>query len=169
MKTQMPHARKKIQTAVIKLLKENNGQPLKVSQICKTAGINRSTFYTNYEDYNDMINHLQNYVVTQYNDLIDNKEKLPFLEMLKNIAAHQDTYELFFYFHLDQNLSEKYNFSHYFIYPTEASAYDKIFLQAAVNAVIKYWLKNQCQESPEEINELIIDKIKCLGLLNNQQ
>lgn len=42
-------------------------------------------------------------------------------------------------------------------------------LKAAVNAVIKYWLKNQCQESPEEINELIIDKIKCLGLLNNQQ
>lgn len=35
-----------------------------------------------------MINHLQNYVVTQYNDLIDNKEKLAFLEMLKNIAAH---------------------------------------------------------------------------------
>ena len=98
MKIQMSQARKKIQKAVIKLLKDNNGKPLKVSQICKTASINRSAFYANYEDYNDMINHLQNYVVTQYNDLIDNKEKLPFLEMLKNIAAHQDTYELFFTF-----------------------------------------------------------------------
>lgn len=98
MKTQMSQSRKKIQKTVIKLLKDNNGKPLKVSQICKTASINRSTFYANYEDYNDMINHLQNYVVTQYNDLIDNKEKLPFLEMLKNIAAHQDTYELFFTF-----------------------------------------------------------------------
>lgn len=108
-------------------------------------------------------------MVTQYNDLIDNKEKLPFLEMLKNIAAHQDTYELFFYFHLDRKLSENLDFSHYFVYPSDANACDKIFVQAAVNAVIKYWLKNQCQESPEEINELIIDKIKCLGLLNNQQ
>lgn len=47
----MSQARKKIQKTVIKLLKDNNGKPLKVSQICKTASINRSTFYANYEDY----------------------------------------------------------------------------------------------------------------------
>lgn len=33
MKTQMLQARKKIQKAVIKLLKDNNGKPLKVSII----------------------------------------------------------------------------------------------------------------------------------------
>jgi DHA2 family lincomycin resistance protein-like MFS transporter len=142
MKTQMSNARKKIQMAVIKLLKDNNGKPLKVSQICKTADINRSTFYAIYEDCDDMINHLQNYVVKQYNNLIDNKEKLPFLEMLKNIAAHQDTYELFFYFHLDRKVNESCDFSHYFTYQDDATIYDKIFVQAAVNAVIRYWLNN---------------------------
>lgn len=54
----MPTARKKIQRAVIELLKEKEVEQLKVSQICRVAGINRSTFYANYEDCNDMVSQL---------------------------------------------------------------------------------------------------------------
>lgn len=75
MKKQMPTARKKIQRAVIELLKEKEVEQLKVSQICRVAGINRSTFYANYEDCNDMVSQLREYIVQYYEKLFS--EKIP--------------------------------------------------------------------------------------------
>ena len=41
-------SRKKIQNAVVELLKNSNLENLKVTEICQKAHINRSTFYDNY-------------------------------------------------------------------------------------------------------------------------
>lgn len=62
----MKQARKNIQKAVIELLKDHKVDQLKVTQICKLAQINRSTFYANYEDISDMISQLRDYVANQY-------------------------------------------------------------------------------------------------------
>ena len=62
----MKQARKNIQKAVIELLKDHQVDHLKVTQICKLAQINRSTFYANYEDISDIISQLRDYVANQY-------------------------------------------------------------------------------------------------------
>lgn len=62
----MKQARKNIQKAVIELLKDHKVDQLKVTQICKLAQINRSTFYANYEDISDIISQLRDYVANQY-------------------------------------------------------------------------------------------------------
>lgn len=169
MKKQMPTARKKIQKAVIELLKEKEVEQLKVSQICRVAGINRSTFYTNYEDCNDMVSQLREYIVQYYEKLFSEKNSLTFLHLLKNIADNQDTYRLFFHLHLDDNLSSSYHFSHWLVYPSNSNQYDRVFIHQAVNAVIRKWLNLGCPESPEEINALITNKLVALGLKNSQQ
>lgn len=62
----MKQARKNIQKAVIELLKDHKVDQLKVTQICKLAQINRSTFYANYEDISGIISQLRDYVANQY-------------------------------------------------------------------------------------------------------
>lgn len=59
-------SRKKIQNAVVELLKNSNLENLKVTEICQKAHINRSTFYANYTDIYDMADKLRKYLVDEY-------------------------------------------------------------------------------------------------------
>ena len=45
----------KIETAFLLLLKTYKYDEITISQICKQANINRSTFYCHYSDINDLI------------------------------------------------------------------------------------------------------------------
>ena len=45
----------KIETAFLTLILNHNYEDITISQVCKQAGINRSTFYCHYDDINDLI------------------------------------------------------------------------------------------------------------------
>ena len=64
--------KKTLYNTLIKLMKDNNFEKIKISDICESALINRSTFYAHYEDKYDLLI-----------DLIEDL-KLSFLERLKN-------------------------------------------------------------------------------------
>ncbi|MCI5812038.1 MAG: hypothetical protein SO061_06400 [Limosilactobacillus coleohominis] len=100
----MRQARKQIQIAVIQLLQTKTINQLKVTQICRLAHINRSTFYANYEDVYDMVDHLRNYVSQQYQSYLKIDRKSSLLSLLKEIQNHQDIYQLFFHLYLDGRL-----------------------------------------------------------------
>ena len=87
----MKQAHKNIQKAVIELLKDHKFDQLKVTQICKLAQINRSTFYANYEDISDMIFQLRDYVANQYQKDLKKYQNDSFLAMLKGIQANPET------------------------------------------------------------------------------
>ena len=45
-----------IEKAFVLLLKDNELKEISVTELCKTAGINRSTFYAKYEDVSVLAN-----------------------------------------------------------------------------------------------------------------
>lgn len=159
----MKQARKAVQDAVIELLRTKKVDQLKVTQICKLAHINRSTFYDNYEDIYDMIDQLRDYVAKQYEDDLKRYQDQTFLTMLRRIQANPKIYQLFFRLSLDLHFSNQYNFKKWVRYPTNVNKYDIAFIQAAIHADLATWIEDNCQTSPEDINKLVINKLDQLG------
>lgn len=120
---------------MIELLRTKKFDQLKVTQICKLAHINRSTFYDNEDD------------LKRYQDQT-------FLTMLRRIQANPKIYQLFFRLSLDLHFSNQYNFKKWVRYPTNVNKYDIAFIQAGIRAVLATWIEDNCQTSPEDINKL---------------
>ncbi|MBO5891198.1 MAG: TetR/AcrR family transcriptional regulator, partial [Oscillospiraceae bacterium] len=53
----------KIDLALISLLKKKPFEYITVSEICETAGVNRSTFYLHYETVGDLLNETTRYLL----------------------------------------------------------------------------------------------------------
>lgn len=90
-KRKRTESRKKIQTAVVELLKDHELHNLKVTTICKKAQINRSSFYDNYTDIYDLIDKLREYLVSEYVRIQEDMEEPSFqiyYSMLKNIKSY---------------------------------------------------------------------------------
>lgn len=83
--------------------------------------------------------------------------------MLKRIQANPGIYQLFFRLSLDLNFSKQYNFKKWVQYPTNVNNYEIVFIQAGIRAVLATWIEDNCQTSPEEINQLIIKNLHQLG------
>ena len=58
--------RKKIQNVFVELLTENRIDRIKVSDITKTAHINRSTFYEYYQDVNSLLTDIEDELLSEF-------------------------------------------------------------------------------------------------------
>ena len=56
----------KMDLALISLLKKKPFEFITVSEICKTAGVNRSTFYLHYETINDLLNETSRHLLNDF-------------------------------------------------------------------------------------------------------
>ena len=88
--------------------------------------------------------------------------------MLKGIQANPEIYRLFFHLSLDIDFSDKYNLVKWIKYPENTNQYDIIFTQAGIRAVLASRIENNCQTNPEEINQLIIQKLEDLEFYFNK-
>ena len=57
---------RKMDLALISLLKKKPLEYISVSEICKTAGVNRSTFYLHYENIGDLLNETTRYLLNDF-------------------------------------------------------------------------------------------------------
>ena len=56
----------KMNLALISLLKKKSLEYITVSEICKAAGVNRSTFYLHYETIGDLLNETTRYLLNDF-------------------------------------------------------------------------------------------------------
>ena len=56
----------KMDLALISLLKKKPFEYITVSEICKTAGVNRSTFYLHYETVGDLLDETTRYLLDDF-------------------------------------------------------------------------------------------------------
>ena len=56
----------KMDLALISLLKKKSFEYITVSEICKTAGVNRSTFYLHYENIGDLLDEAIRYLLDDF-------------------------------------------------------------------------------------------------------
>lgn len=155
-------SQKKIEETFVNLIQTKKVNEISVTDLCKKAQLNRSTFYANYIDIYDLANKVKQKLEleTQY-IFKDSKENQynsnDFLKLFYHIKSNQKLYKAYFKLDIDQinyiYLSSKNLDEDKYI------DYHRNFFKAGLNAILKMWLNNGCKESPEEINEIIKSEI----------
>ncbi len=154
--------RDKISKVFITLLQTKEITEISVTDICKLAKINRSTFYVNYLDIYDLRDkigqELEQEVSFLYQEEKDTQNNSnDFLKLFRHIKDNQIFYNTYFKLKMDQNFIIKeydYNLSKE-LYDNKYIDYHMEFFKAGLNAIIKKWLLNGCKESPEEIEYIL--------------
>lgn len=145
----------KIEKVFIDLLQTKELSEIHVSDICKQAQLNRTTFYTNYTDVYDLADSIRDKLE---NDLLAiGFNSNDYLKLFRHIRENQLFYRTYFKLGYDNNYK-------ILVYDTELAKkhfqnrfidYHIEFFKSGLNKIIKMWLQNGCQESPEEMFEII--------------
>ena len=154
-------SQEKIEKAFINLLQTRELKEITVSDIIKLTGLNRSTFYANYIDIYDLADKtretLENEVTRLFADYDYFNDRSGALKMFTHIRENQIFYNTYFKLcyddrHLisiyDPKRAEKEQIEGNIRYHIE-------FFRNGLNAIIKLWLAGGCQESPEEMAEVL--------------
>ena len=145
----------KIEKVFIDLLQTKELSEIHVSDICKQAQLNRTTFYANYTDVYDLADSIRDKLE---NDLLAiGFNSNDYLKLFRHIRENQLFYRTYFKLGYDDNYK-------ILVYDTELAKkhfqnrfidYHIEFFKSGLTKIIKMWLQNGCQESPEEMFEII--------------
>ena len=173
----------KMNLALISLLKKKPFDYITVSDICKTAGVNRSTFYLHYETISDLLNETTRYLLDDFlsyfstntqsialnltdcelRDLIFICDKYlsPYLSYVKD---HKELFATALLHNEVLGFEDVYKkmfdniFSpilERFHYPQDSRQYVMLYYLTGINAIISEWLRKGCNKSIAEIAEII--------------
>lgn len=184
---------KKMNLALISLLKKKPFEYITISELCEKAGVNRSTFYLHYENTYDLLDETTQYILDGFlsyfttdtksiafnlanNNLdelnfINSKYLTPYLtyirenkEIFSTALSHIKSFDF-------DRVYERM-FEHIFNpildrfhYPEEDRKYVIMYYLNGINAISLEWVKDDCKKSIEEISK-IIDT--CIFGLNNE-
>ena len=157
-------SQERIEKAFLQEVQTKELSEIKVSDICKDAKINRTTFYANYIDIYDLADKVRDRMMLEFASMFDRSAghtPQNFLKMFKHIKDNQIFYKTYFKLNYDN-------------YPIPSTYYDKTtakewnreklieyhaeFFKAGITAIIKKWLNNNCKESPEDITNVIVNE-----------
>lgn len=157
-------SQEKIKKVFFQLIQKYEIKEITVSDLCKLADINRSTFYANYIDIYDLAEKIKEEMF--YNNLELFKDEAErryhsydYLKLFQHIKENQIYYKTMlklkwdFTKYYDSHLEEDEAIKFYGT--TKYMDYHISFFRAGINAIIKKWLDNDCRESPEEIAEIL--------------
>ena len=152
----------RIETAFFTLLQTKELQEVTVSDICKLCKLNRSTFYANYLDLYDLADKVRERLEEEVNRLYEPEKanginSNDYLKLFCHIRDHQIFYRTYFKLGYDNQYIVKYfdarqaqeHFGNRYI------DYHIEFFKSGLNAIVKKWLAGGCQETPEEMEEII--------------
>ncbi|WP_125713433.1 TetR/AcrR family transcriptional regulator [Companilactobacillus kedongensis] len=170
------YTKKMIQETVLDLLEDKPINNITVTEVCRQADVNRTTFYRYYDDIYQCVDDvemdflesseppkkiqpmiaLEGLLTAFYNDrklsnLVFVEGKTRLLEKLQDA--------------MDQNGKE-------FIDP-----YQSAYLMAGMQSIMKLWVKNGMRETPHELTQIIvkiifaddIQKMRDFAILNNPE
>lgn len=152
----------KFEQVLVELLQTKELNEIRVSELCKRAGLNRSTFYANYEDIYALADaireRLESYVNELYQDEVSQGyNSNNYLILFRHIRQNQIFYRTYFklgydeqhrIWRYDTQLADRHFNNRFITYHIE-------FFKSGLNKIIKLWLQNGCRETPEEMVEIL--------------
>lgn len=152
-----------ITQALLLLMEHQSYERITVMDIIRKAGVGRSSFYRNFHDKDEILEkyvsrlfsgsarihdpysneHLRETIISHYQTYYENRDFLLTLHRNKILYRFLD---------LLRNITESTITDNRLI----INAYQPAFFSAANLGVLGNWLERGCQESPEEIAEVII-------------
>ena len=158
----------KIKNALLELLKTNEIEDITVTMICQEAKINRSTFYANYENMQELAKDLGSYVQDTVKELyrFDKEGQLHCYinvgKLLNYIYKNPRIYNTFYKLGYDKlcyvTKEDLKNEIVSKLYDGKYIEYHALFFTAGFNAVIKRWMDTGLKETPKEIEEIIMSE-----------
>ena len=151
----------KIERAFIELLQTREIKDIPVSDLIKITGLNRSTFYANYVDIFDLADKTRAKLEKDFSSLFSDydyfNERTGALKMFTHIKENQIFYKTYFKLcYDDSHLISIYDKRRAQIEHMDSNLkYHIEFFRNGLNAIIKLWLAGGCQESPEEMAEVL--------------
>ena len=173
----------KMDLALITLLKKKPLDYITVSEICKVAGVNRSTFYLHYETVGDLLSETARYLLNDFLSyystdtrsialhltdcaldelmFICDKYMVPYLTYIKE---RKEVFGTALVHNKSFGFEDVYRkmFDHIFNpildrfqYPKGDRQYVMLYYLNGINAIVCEWLKNGCDTSIEEIASII--------------
>ena len=173
----------KMDLAFISLLKQKPLDYITVSEICKTAGVNRSTFYLHYETIGDLLRETTRYLLDQFMSYFSCETKstnlniiecelsrlvfvcdeylVPYLnyikdnkEVFKTALSHVSTFGFEdVYVRLFEQIFNP--ILERFHYPPEYRGYAMKYYLNGIIAIINEWLNDDCNKPIEELSAII--------------
>ncbi len=168
--------------ALICLLNEKDYEYITVKEICKKAGVNRSTFYLHYESIDDLLEETLEYINKKFLDyfedtsdfitninvsskenlyLINDKYLVPYLNYIKE---NKNIFLASFTRRKAMKSKERYESLEKYVLnpildrynvPTNMREYILSFYINGIVALIGIWIKNNCDMSVEEVINII--------------
>ena len=173
----------KMDLALISLLKKKSFDYITISEICETAGVNRSTFYLHYETVGDLLEETTRYLLDDFlsyfsidiqsvalnltncelNELlfVSDKYLTPYFTYIKD---HKEVFGTALLHNKTLGFDDVYKrmFDNIFNpildrfnYPQSDRPYVMMYYLCGINAIVSEWLKNKCDKSIEEISEIV--------------
>lgn len=152
----------KIEQVLIEFLQTKELNQISVSDICKRANLNRSTFYANYVDIYELADTIREKLEAQVSVLYEAEilrgfNSNNYLLLFQHIEKNQIFYNTYFKLGYD----EKYKILQYDYALAKKHFGDRFikyhmeFFKSGMTKIIKMWLQNGCKETPEEMFEII--------------
>lgn len=140
-----------------------------VSDICKKAGVNRTTFYSHYLDIDDLNSSVYEWMVSEFLKIFSEEAQtgshsFDFLKLFRNIKENQIFYRIYFKLGFDFRKLFMENgaadIAGMFYDDTRLLDYHIVFFEAGVTAIIKKWLDGGCREDPEDMGQVLVDEYR---------
>lgn len=148
----------KIERVFVELLQSRELEQISISDICKKAKLNRSTFYANYADIYELADSIRDRLENNLSELYKNEiatgfDSHDYLKLFQHIRDHQIFYKTYFKLGYDDNYKiiaydtvlASQHFQNRFV------EYHMEFFKSGITKIIKMWLQNGCVETPEEM------------------
>ncbi len=174
--------------ALIELLDEKELADISIKELCKKAGVNRSTFYLHYDNLNDLLSETLDYInkifVSVYKekspdfiakistapleelDLVKSAYLTPYLNFVKD---HQIIFRASFNNTINMKARDHYESLEKYVFdpileryhaPEAEKKYIMAYYISGTTAVIREWVAASCADDVDFIENLIIGLIK---------
>ena len=151
------------------VIARNDISTITVSDICKKAGVNRTTFYAHYLDIDDLNASIEEWMVTEFLKVFSEEAEsvqhsFDFGKLFRNIKENQIFYKI--YFKLGYDFKELFlqkgaaDIAGMFYEDTRFLDYHIEFFAAGITAIIKKWLDGGCKEEPEDIGHILVEEYR---------
>lgn len=158
-------SKKMIEKVFVDMLQTKEINEITVSDICKKAELNRSTFYSNYTDIYDLADKIRDRLLNQVDKSVGKIGEFyshtTFIKLFYHIKENQLFYKMYLKLGYDRDITVwEYNEDIAKKYlngkkTNENIYYHMEFFRSGLNAIIKKWLDNGCIESPEFMADII--------------
>lgn len=171
------YTRMVIRQSFFRLLKEKPVSKITVKEICEQSEINRATFYKHYRDPFDLMEKIEEEMLTYLRDSLAQKKyrniKTLYTDILVQIRNNHDQYEVIGSPHGDSSFSSRiFMISYEQTFPLIADRFSNLgqarqnmlyyFISQGCGGAVQYWVEGGMKESPEEVAAFIEDTIHAI-------